>query len=61
VAIPLGLADNINHAADILSALMLQQGLDIINKTTRTSDINNSIEALNFYTQFAKPSSLFYT
>ncbi len=61
VAIPLGLADNINHAADILSALMLQQGLDIINKTTRTSDINNGIEALNFYTQFAKPSSLFYT
>jgi len=61
VAIPMGLADNVNHSADILATLMMQQGLNIIDKNTRSSDIGDGSEALNFYTQFAKPSSPFYT
>jgi hypothetical protein len=71
-AIPLGLTDNINHATDILGLFMLQKGINIINSDHKTLDLDNSVimgdslsspgeQALNFYTQFAKPGTSLYT
>ena len=72
VCIPLGLADNVNHAVDILGLLMMQQGANIVSADHTKIDINDSIrsgsintspaeQALGMYTQFAKPTSLLYT
>lgn len=47
----MGTFDNVTHASDIVSLLFLQNGADITN-LLRTAQ--NSSDALNFYTSFAK-------
>lgn len=47
----LGTFDNITHAPDIISLLMLQNGADLKNFSSTSQNI---IDALNFYTDFAK-------
>lgn len=51
----LGTFGNISHASDIVSMLLLQQGVDI-KKITDTSPANQKkkIDALDFYAKFAK-------
>lgn len=58
----LGTASNINDAADILSALMIQAGSSI-TKAGGQADFNNesSRQALAFYTAFANPGSQYYS
>lgn len=46
----MGTFDNINHAPDIISLLLLQNGADI-NNLSKT--LENSSDALSFYTSFA--------
>ncbi len=62
-AIALGTAYNINRSTDILTALMFQMGSSI-NQTkegrTEFSD-ENSRRALDFYTQFARVGSNYYS
>ena len=57
----LGTASNINNAADILSALMIQSGSSI-TKLGGQADFNNeaSHQALAFYTSFSNPGSQYY-
>ncbi|MDP2649614.1 MAG: extracellular solute-binding protein [bacterium] len=47
----LGTFDNITHAPDIISLLMVQNGADLKNLSGTSQ---NTIDALNFYVQFAK-------
>lgn len=57
-AIALGTGDNINRSSDLLLALMLQLGADPADRTMSSSAAE---KALEFYQQFAKVSSPFYT
>ncbi len=50
--IALGTYDNITHASDIVSLLMLQNGADLTNLGGPTE--KNAYQALDFYTSFAK-------
>lgn len=50
--IALGTYDNITHAPDIISLLMVQNGADVTNLTGPTK--KNAYQALEFYTSFAK-------
>jgi len=65
-----GSANSINRATDLLYLLMLQAGTQMVNNSftqaTFTTGGNETgilpgLEALNFYTQFANPSSPYYT
>lgn len=58
----LGTASNVNNAADILSALMIQSGSSI-TKPDGQADFNNeaSHQALAFYTAFSNPASASYS
>lgn len=47
----MGTFDNISHAPDIISLLMLQNGADLKNLSSTSQNV---IDALNFYTDFAK-------
>ncbi|MDP3988558.1 MAG: sugar ABC transporter substrate-binding protein [Candidatus Levybacteria bacterium] len=47
----LGAFDNITHAPDIISLLMLQNGADLKNFSSTLQSVN---DALSFYTSFAK-------
>ena len=69
--IPMGLVDNVNHAGDILGLLFLQKGAKIVNADHKELDFDNPTimgsslvsageQALNFYTQFAKPGTSSY-
>lgn len=67
--IALGTATNVNHAADILSALMMQNGT-AMNNNSRASFNEASAddksyypgeEALRFYTDFANPTKEVYS
>ncbi len=49
----MGTANNIDHASDIVSMLMVQNGVDLRNIS---GDLPASADALNFYTSFALPS-----
>ncbi len=76
-AIALGGTDNILHARDILSALFLQTGNSIVSYDSITNSyrptLNNppagtpttaslpSVQALDFYTSFANPTTTTYT
>lgn len=73
-AIGLGLYDNVRNARDILSALFLQTGnsVALYNTTTKTTaitlgqtqgsaDVPDTARALQFYTNFANPTSTSYT
>lgn len=69
----IGAVDNVNRAVDILSLLMLQQGSDIVDKTTGKVTFNKSmqsadgtivisgLDALKFYTSFSNPLKSVYT
>lgn len=52
----IGTARNIQHSAEILSFLLLQEGVDIIDETRTTVSLNNSkaISVFETYTNFAK-------
>ena len=57
----LGTAANIDNAPDILSILMLQAGSQITDeKGTALFDDEAGRQALNFYTSFSNPASLYY-
>lgn len=70
-AIPLGTFDNINHSKDIISALLMQTGNDIVARTqsgyTSVLDQDNSggdvgaESAIKFYTDFSDPAKASYT
>lgn len=62
-AIAAGTAYNINRSTDILSVLMLQLGSNIAESGQRRLSFNdaNSVKALDFYTQFAKLGSGYYS
>lgn len=63
-AVALGTAYNINRSTDILTALLLQVGSGIANqtKTGRIElDSQKSQQALEFYTQFARVGSIYYS
>lgn len=71
-AIALGTSNNIDCASDILSALMIQLGSSMIDKTYQKVTFNDSVtqndsrifpgeEALKYFTQFANPKSSLYT
>ncbi len=67
----LGEAQNISHAKDILSLLMLQAGTPItsfVNKELRPQIANNfgllaspGESSLDFYTQFSNPAKVYYS
>ncbi len=53
---------SITNASDILNLLFLQFGAPMKNSSGRVAISNNQgLQALNFYTQFAKPGNLYYT
>lgn len=59
---------SINRATDLLNLLMLQSGTEMVNENftdarfAQSSDNKNpGLSSLEFYTQFANPSSPFYT
>lgn len=56
----MGTAYNINRSTDIVSLIMLQYNLSIVNKKTENVDFNNDNgeKALDFYTQFARSGYL---
>lgn len=68
----LGLASNVNHAADILGLLMLQTGTVMVNAEEGEASFAKSVSsggrtyspgqaALDFYTNFANSTRPFYT
>lgn len=58
-AVALGTGENINRSVDLLLLLMLQMGADIRSSQFATS--SEARKAFEFYTQFARLSSPFYT
>jgi len=67
-AIGLGRADNVAHAVDIASLLMLQNGTAMTDASGRlvqfergTDEYNPGLRALGFYTDFADPTKEVYT
>ncbi|MEX1014427.1 MAG: extracellular solute-binding protein [Candidatus Paceibacterota bacterium] len=62
-AAAMGGSENVQTSKDILSILMLQTGVEIINNsyTSTNFDTSNGSSALNFYTSFANPDSNNYT
>jgi len=67
-AIPLGTGSNIDHAADIMSLLMLQSGVRLqtpegevmLDSTVLEDGTNVGQRALDFYTSFANPAKKSY-
>ena len=57
----IGTSSNINNSADILSLLMLQTGSTITN-SNGSATFSDALgkQAVNFYTSFANPASLYY-
>lgn len=66
-AIALGRSKNpggINRSSDILTLLMMQEGVEIYNERTNRVNFNSdkkAVDALDFYTQFALAGSKAYT
>ncbi len=65
-AISFGEYDNVLHAKEILSALFMQTGSDIVYKkdkyfTTNNDDIKKASLALRFYTSFSNPMKTVYS
>ena len=67
-AIALGLADNVAHAPDILSLLMLQNGTQMTDTSGRSiqfqrgnEDYQPGVRALEFYTDFSDPAKEVYS
>ena len=61
--VALGRATNVEHAADILSALLYQNGANVIDEARRVSAISNpkTREALAFLTAFSDPTRKTYS
>ena len=67
--IALGTADNVSRSADVLSLLMLQSGVNIVNEngrvgfsgSTRSGEDNLAVNALLYYTDFANENKTVYT
>jgi multiple sugar transport system substrate-binding protein len=61
--IALGAGKNVNRASDVLSALMMQNGVSILDKDGKPSfgDKPDAVRALQFYTDFANPTKDVYT
>lgn len=67
-AVALGRSDNVAHAADILSLLMLQNGTRMTDSGGRTvqfqqgnEDYQPGVRALEFYTDFSDPAKEVYS
>ena len=56
-----GSEKSIDSASDILNLLMLQFGSQMIDREGKVSFDSQGLSALNFYLQFANPSSPYYT
>ncbi len=58
--VAMGTAYNINRSTDIAGLIMLQNGLSIVNRTSKSVDFNSETgaKAMNFYTQFARSGNL---
>lgn len=56
----MGTAYNINRSTDIVSLIMIQNNLDIVNRNSGSADFSNPTgeRAINFYTQFARSGNL---
>ena len=61
--VALGTPNNTDHAADILSLLMIQAGSEIVDNEFNVTFHRTKAgeESLGFYSQFAKPTSKSYT
>lgn len=61
-AIAMGTAKNVNRAMDIVSLLILQSGVEMFDKERNQAVFNQGgQQALEFYTNFAKPIKSIYT
>lgn len=59
--VALGTAHNVNRSTDILSLLMLQSGVQMINGEKTEAIFRESTDALRFYTDFANPLKAVYS
>ncbi|PIR76529.1 MAG: hypothetical protein COU32_01545 [Candidatus Magasanikbacteria bacterium CG10_big_fil_rev_8_21_14_0_10_42_10] len=67
--VPLGTGNNIEHAGDIFALLLLQNGVDVVNNGTvvfaggieRATANHPTLEALRFFTDFARPTKEVYS
>ncbi|TSC91304.1 MAG: Uncharacterized protein G01um10142_32 [Parcubacteria group bacterium Gr01-1014_2] len=64
----IGLARNVNRSTDILSLLMIQSGVEMVDRARNEAAFANSIgfepvgeAALEYYTDFANPAKIIYT
>lgn len=55
-----GSADSVDRAADILSLLMLQDEVPMVDAGFTRADLREGASALAFYTDFANPESEYY-
>jgi len=61
-AVALGLAKNVDQAADILALLMMQSGAKMVDSESWQAELGEPARnALDFFIQFARPTSRFYT
>lgn len=70
-AVAFGQYNNVTHAKDILAMLLLQSGNTLVEEKDGvyrvtlsrevTNGLNSGVAVLNFYTQFALPSSPYYS
>jgi ABC-type glycerol-3-phosphate transport system substrate-binding protein len=56
-----GTQNSIHNASDILDLIMMQFGVSFPKSAAEKVSLRDAEEALNFYTDFANASSLFYT
>ncbi len=61
-AAAIGTGENVNHAADILYLLMLQNGVQLSDNQTGLASFTSdrAVQTLNFYSQFSNPKSAAY-
>lgn len=67
--VAMGTGQNIANSADMLALLMMQKGVDITRgkavtfagRTVNNTGVHPTIEALRFYTDFARPTKEVYT
>lgn len=61
-AVALGTAKNVDQATDILALLMMQSGAKMVNSESWQAELGEPARnALDFFTQFARPTGRFYT
>lgn len=60
----LGTSDNILHAQDILALILMQNGSEVVDPSSGQANLTadaSTIQALNFYTDFARISKTIYS